>query len=435
MKKRISQKELDLRIKLNYERLNDSYYNIENVFCGDNAEWPGDKEGRALLAFVSHYKMTAQKIPCMNLMIEKIPEVTGKKYFFGEPTGKIIFEQQLSGHSWYLRGLCEFYEQFHDERVLNYLTQTVENIYLPTKGRFKTYPIDRVNTRAGGVSGNSVGICNDWLLSTDIGCAFMCIDGLSHYYRITKSAVVKELIDEMAEVFDKIDKYHLQAQTHCSLTAGRGMIRMYEETGESSYLVKAQKIFELYVNKGMTYVYQNFNWFGKGDTWTEPCAIVDSLMLAILLYKSTAEESYRVYAARIYFNGFATLQRPNGGAGTDSTVSETTDVLRVGAIYEANFCCTMRLAEGLWYINENKDLLFAQITGNVKKDSAGRYVDGDIIYAEIPPEFEKYAGQVKYVDGHKLFPILKFYKLEDEKMCRRATQRIVFTQDAEHGGC
>ena len=429
MKKRITQEELDLRVKLNYERLQDSYYHIENIFCGDCADWPGDKEGRALLAFVSHYKITAEKISCMNQLIEKIPEATRGKYFFGEPMGETIFEQQLSGHSWYLRGLCEFYEQFKDERVLHYLAETVENIYFPTKGRFNTYPIDRVNTKKGGVSGSSAGILDGWLLSTDVGCAFMCIDGLSHYYRITKFAAVKELIDEISEVFDKIDKYQLQAQTHCSLTAGRGMMRMYEETGESGYLVKAQRIFALYVNKGMTYVYQNFNWFGKGDTWTEPCAIVDSLMLALLLYKSTGNETYRIYAARIYFNGLATLQRPNGGAGTDSTVSGTTDTLKVGPIYEAYFCCTMRLAEGLWFISENRDLLSAQITGKVNRDNLGRYIDGDIIYAEIPPELEKYAGGVKYADGHKLFPILEFYKLKDERMCRRAVQRIVFKKD------
>ena len=70
MKQKILKKELDFRIKLNGERLQDDYYNIDNVFVGDEARWPGDKEGRALLAFVSHYKINGLKIPCMELMIE-----------------------------------------------------------------------------------------------------------------------------------------------------------------------------------------------------------------------------------------------------------------------------------------------------------------------------------------------------------------------------
>lgn len=424
MKRYISENELNERIELNAERMCGDYYNIDNVFAGDDAEWPGDKEGRALLAFVSHYKINSRKIPCMDLMIEKIPEVTNGKCFFGCKSGEVLLEQQLSGTSWYLRGLCEYYEQFEDERAAEYMKKTVENVYLPTKGRYSGYPTER-KEEAGGVDGHTVGITGGWNLSTDIGCAFMSIDGLSHYYKITKDTQVKELLDEMSETFDKIDKYALKAQTHCTLTAARGFVRMYDVTGETEYLARAERIFTLYVNKGMTYTYQNFNWFAKGDTWTEPCAIVDSLMLAVMLYKETKEEKYRTYAARIYFNGFASLQRPNGGAGTDDTVSETTHTLRA-QMYEAFFCCSMRLAEGLWFIKENKDILWAEICGTVSKDEFGRYTDGDIIYAQISPEFEKYAEEAKYADGLKLFPLIAFYKLEDEEMCMKVSEKIIF---------
>lgn len=425
MKKEISTEELNKRIELNAERLHADYYNIDNVFDGDDAEWPGDKEGRALLAFVSHYKINSLKIPCMELMIDKIPEATGGKCFFGNESGEVLFEQQLSGHSWYLRGLCEYYEQFADERVLEYLHKTVEKLYLPTMGRFSDYPIDREESEDGGVSGHTIEADNGWKLSTDIGCAFMSIDGLSHYYKITEDKEVKKLLDEMADVFDKIDKCALKAQTHCSLTAARGFMRMYEVTKENAYLEKAQRVFDLYVNKGMTYTYQNFNWFEKGDTWTEPCAIVDSLMLAVMLYKATKKQNYLTYAARIYFNGFATLQRPNGGAGTDSTVSKSTHILEM-QMYEAFFCCTMRLAEGWWFIKENKALICAEISGTLQKDEVGRYTDGDIIYAQISPEFEKYAEEEKYADGLKLFPLIHFYKLKDEQMCSEVKQKVIF---------
>lgn len=175
----------------------------------------------------------------------------------------------------------------------------------------------------------------------------------------------------------------------------------------------------------MTYTYQKFNWFGKGDTWTEPCAIVDSIMLAVMLYEATKKEEYRTYAVRIYFNGFATLQRPNGGAGTDTTVSESTDELKCD-LYEAYFCCTMRLAEGLWFVDKYQSVLYAQTNGFLEKDSCGRYFNGDILYAEISPEFEEFTQNPMYIDGYKLFPLVNSYKLKDEEMCKKISQKIIF---------
>lgn len=413
MRKYISQEELNERIRLNYNRLLDEYYSIEHVF-DIGSEWPGDKAGRALLAFVSHYKIHQLKNPCMLKMLDAIPKVTDDKMYFGDKTGAVVFEQQLSGHSWYLRGLCEYYEQFHDERALLYMRRTVEDVYLPTKNRFHSYPVEREHAE-GGVSGHNYEVVDGWQLSTDVGCAFMSVDGLSHYYELTKDEAVKELLDEMITKFDSIDKVEIQAQTHCTLTAARGLVRLYKVTGDRGYLDKAEGLFSLYVQHGMTYTYQNFNWFGKGDTWTEPCAIVDSLMLAGMLYELTGDADYRTYAARIYFNGMATVQRPNGGAGTDSNVSATTSILKMDG-YEAMFCCTMRLAEGLWYIYDNKDVLCANVNGKLERDDKGRYFDGDILYAE----------NISEPDVHTLQPIIEFYRLRDETECRQLKQRIVF---------
>lgn len=430
MKKTISEEELKYRIYLNRQRMSSEIYDINHVLQSNDYQengWPGDYEGRALLAFISHYKIDGTKIPCMQQMIDKIPEMTNGKMFFGPIANKIIFEQQLSGHSWYLRGLCEYYEQFQDKRVLTYLDATFNGLYRPTMGRFADYPINRTENSSGGVSGHSYDQLNGWKLSSDIGCAFMSIDGLSHYYKISKNPDALVLLEEMANCFDKIDKCQLEAQTHCSLTAARGFMRMFEVTDDNSWLQKAERLFKLYTDFGMTYTYQNFNWFIKGgDTWTEPCAIVDSLMLALMLYKTTNNEIYRTYASRIYFNGLASSQRPNGGAGTDTTVSATMHELKVTMMYEAPFCCSMRLAEGLWYINENRDLLYAVTNGKPVKDDLGRYMDGDIIYAEIPHEFEKYAEKPVFIDGHKLFPLINFYKLKDENECMQVVQKVVF---------
>ncbi len=419
--------ELNERIYLSRNRLaNGEIYQINQIFSPKDYSWPGDKEGRALLAFVSHYKISGDKIPCMDELVSKMPEHTNEFLFFGPVASDIIHEQQLSGHSWLLRGLCEYHEQFNDEFSLKAIKSAVENLFLPTKGRYATYPVNRSGKNQGDVSGNSTGIINGWELSSDIGCAFMSIDGLSHAYKITRDERVKNLLDEMIDFYSQIDKVALKAQTHCTLTAARGMMRMYDITSDTHYLNKAEKIFDLYVNGGMTYTYQNLNWWGRPDSWTEPCAVVDSLMLALMLYKATEDENYRKFAARIYANGFASLQRDNGGAGTDSLIcvgSDETELFMT--MYEAFFCCTMRLAEGLWYINENADLLYTETSDEVKKDENGIYMCGDYIFGEVSDNGKEYAEKVILKDGHCLSPLLKFYKIPGET-AENIKQRIIF---------
>ena len=289
-----------------------------------------------------------------------------------------------------------------------------KNLYLPTKGRYHTYPIERNPNAEGAVSGSIMERLKYWALSSDVGCAFMSIDGLSHAYKVLKDDEIKALVDEMIDVYLAIDKVKLMVQTHCTLTAARGMMRMYDITGESKYLDGAISIWVLYTEHGgMTYTYQNANWWGRNDTWTEPCAIVDSLMLSCQLYLATGNEKYRKTAARIYHNGLATAQRDSGGAGTDTVV--TRDAGGTGTLYmlmiEAFFCCSMRLTEGLWYINEHQDLLYAEVTGNVEKQENGVYMDGDIIYAEME-NADKYLNSTPVVvDGHTLYPLLKYYKI------------------------
>lgn len=428
MLKYIDQKELDTRIALNFKRLADSsYYQINEVFAPDSYDWPADKEGRALLSFVSHYKISGKKIPCMDELIQKLPSKLNEKGYLGTIHDDVIAEQQLSGHSWLLRGLCEYYEQFSNEDVLKILEGITETLFLTTKGRYSAYPIDRTKKDEGDVSGNEIGYFGKWILSSDIGCAFMSIDGLSHVYKVTKNEEVKELLDEMIDVYLSIDKIKLRVQTHCTLTAARGMMRMYSVTADEKYINGAKSIYDLYVNGGgMTYTYQNLNWWQRPDSWTEPCAVVDSLMLSLELYKKTEDESYQKTAARIYHNGFSTLQRDNGGAGTDTLVTDDSpwDYL-MARTYEAEFCCTMRLSEGLWYINDNASLLYAQTVGKVTKNANGIYMDGDIIYSLPDKSLLPYSEEVVSVDGMQLAPIIKYYRVP-KAIIETAQQKILF---------
>lgn len=433
MKRILDEQELQTRIFLNYQRLaNSPYYQIGDIFATGEQDWPADKEGRALLAFVSHYKISGNKIPCMEQMLQEMPGRLNEKQYFGPVTPNLVSEQQLSGHSWLLRGLCEHYEQFNDEYSLELLKAIIENLFLPTKGIYHTYPVDRVENDEGGVGGTETEVCGHWILSTDIGCAFMSIDGLAHAYQVLLDERIRELADEMIQVYLNIDKKGLRVQTHCTLTAARGMMRLYHLTQSDFYLEGAKNIYDLYVNSGgMTWTYHNLNWWRRPNTWSEPCAIVDSLMLALELFKVTGEEAYRRLAARVYQNAFATMQRANGGAGTDTLVCEGSPWTYLQSdMYEAYFCCTMRLAEGLWYITANKDLLWIETNGQITEKQLplfGKrmYTDGDVIYAEVSGGAEEYADSFFEIDGHRLCPIVKYYQVPKDVM-ENSRQQICF---------
>ena len=72
-----------VNIEKNYLRLLEAPYDLENVFLG-NEGWPGDREGRALLAFLCHYHISARRIPCMEQMMKVLPERANELLFFGD---------------------------------------------------------------------------------------------------------------------------------------------------------------------------------------------------------------------------------------------------------------------------------------------------------------------------------------------------------------
>ena len=89
-------------------------------------------------------------------------------------------------------------------------------------------------------------------LSTDIGCAYMCLDGLSRAYRDLDIPELKDLLEEMIEAFAAIDFVGISMQTHATLSGIRGILCFYEALGDARYLEMAKRLFSLYERQGMT---------------------------------------------------------------------------------------------------------------------------------------------------------------------------------------
>lgn len=343
--------ELGYRMKKSFSRLESKYYKPEKIYVIEPGQWPGDWEGRTLLGVVMLAKTTGMTPDYLSEILEDLPNHLNEKGYFDKILPERQFdEQQLSGHNWFLRAMIELYLWQPDDKYYQIIKRLVENLYLPVTGYYKKYPTrpeDRVfkGDKSGTLTGSLI---EYWYTSSDTGCAYMCLDGLAQAYCVFRFEGLKELLDEMIETFMRIDLLHISMQTHATLSATRGIMRLYQLTGETQYLEYVKRVFELYVKEGMTENYANYNWFGRSG-WTEPCAIVDSYILAFMLYRETLDPMYLDYAVKIYYNGLGRAQRLNGGFGCDCCVGPEHLALRHDGkiLGEAYWCCSMRGADGL----------------------------------------------------------------------------------------
>ena len=374
-----------INIEKNYERLLSEEYSFEKLFRPSEYDWPGDWEGRALLAFLCHKEIHGGEVPHLHRFFNEIPKRTNEHLYFGKIfDGVTVDEQQLSGHNWYLRGLIKYAEIYGSDEAMKIAKSTVENLYLPALKWYSRYPLER-DTADGDVSGSVTGTINGWRLSSDVGCAFMCVDGLAKYYAATKDKRVKEFLDSVIELFVSVDLCKYKLQTHTTLTCLRGILSLFVTTGDDRYLDTVREKFAIYTEHGMTLTYENFNWFGREDTWTEPCAVVDSLILATELYRLTDEHEYLTLARRIWLSGLQFCQRENGGAGPNTCVTKEQTVLKI-SMYEAPFCCTMRYAEGLLEYHNNRELFTFDEQATVFVDELGRRFIDDRLIVEYNQE-------------------------------------------------
>jgi len=346
--------DLKIRALANFDRLERDKYLPENLFVTEaqSGGWPGDSEGRTILALTLLSQATHRTPKYLSQIMQILPSKLNGQGFFGTNHRDTVAEQQLSSHGWVLRALSEYYIWKKDENTLKIINTMIQNLALPTMGQHKIYPINPSERKhSGSYSGTTSTKVGKWMLSSDIGCDYIFLDGLTQFYQIKPKRQLKELIEEMINRFLEVDLVAIKAQTHASLTALRSILRYYEITGEKKYLDQVQKRFDIYLSEAMTENYENYNWFGRPE-WTESCAVVDSYIVAFALWRFTGNTDYLEYAHRIYYNGICFEQRFNGGFGSQNCTGAKNPFITV-AITDVHWCCTMRGGEGLSRAIEN----------------------------------------------------------------------------------
>ena len=340
------------RVLLNKKRLSDNLYTYKEVF-DHPSDWPGDFVGRAILALVSLHRaldgFDVEQIKIENQLkdiFDRIDTRLNEDGYFGPIfDDTFVNEQQISGNSWFLRGLIEYYKLTKNDKYLEQINNICDKYLLKIAKYYDEYPM--TEREFGGVGGHTnQEMIGKWKVSTDIGCAFIGLDGMTAVYELNHNENLKKAIEKVIDKFLNLDFVSLECQTHATLSCARGIFRFYESTKDSKYLNYTIDIFNKYLSLGMTLDFSNINWFNREDTWTEPCCVIDSMILSKKLYLSTKDLKYLKLFNKIYINGVRTFQRDNGGAGC-STCAIGNNVILKSFMYEAYFCCTMRFGEGL----------------------------------------------------------------------------------------
>jgi len=339
--------DMRLRLQRNLQRLQEPYYQPEGVLKNAPSDWPGDFEGRLLLGLTMLAQALHREPRSLSALLAAYPARMNDHGYFGPiQTLRQINEQQLSGNAWVLRGLCEYATWKKDANAYDMVRRMATNLALPLRGFQAAYPIDPAKRiHGGGVNGTLAAADGSWKLSTDIGCDFIFLDGVTAAAALLRDPNLDALAEEMANRFLEIDLVQIKAQTHATLTSLRALLRMYQRNPSSSLLQAIVARYQIYRSVAMTENYENYNWFGRPE-WTEPCAFIDSFMVATQLWQFTADPQYLEDAHHIYFNAIGRGQRANGGFGTD-TCSGARDAFVAIHWYESPGCCTMRGGEGL----------------------------------------------------------------------------------------
>ena len=357
---RLTSGDLLERARRSFTRLRREPYCPGEVFHPADYDWPGDFEGRLLLAQILLAQALGEEPANLATILDALPDHLNDRGYLGPVRADgLVDEQQISGHNWFLSALVALYRWRGVPDTLEAIRRVVVGLLLPTAGAYAAYPSDpeqRAAMPEGAAAGSRVDHrIGRWLPSSDVGCAFIALDGATAAFQLLPEGSDREalgqLIGEMIAAYRAIDVRALSFQTHATLSALRGVLRHYETTGDGALLEFAAGRYATYKGHGMTESYSNENWFGR-PTWTEPCAVVDSFLVAMALWRHTGDEGYLDDAHHVYWNALGHGQRPNGGFGCDTC---TLAGLEQGAflavhspgVYEATWCCTMRGGAGL----------------------------------------------------------------------------------------
>ena len=347
----------DGRLRASVDRLLREDYEVERVIASTMAsDWPGDLAGRLLLSLSRLARAgapTDARAGALNAALLAALEPRG---YLGPVRGEIFDEQQVACHGWVVAGLLQHFSLTGDEFSRAAAFRVLDELIVPAVGA-GDYPWTRdAQPETGEPSGTTTQVVGRWALSSDIWCVLLTLNGLVPAAIESGRADLAHLIEGLADAVAHLDMVDQRAQLHAVLAAARTFADWTAETGSVSARATAIALYDTYTSAGRTLNYATYNWFGRPDSWTEPCAIVDSLGAATTLFELTGNARYRDDATRISRNGLDFAERRDGSFGLDSVATPQNPVM-TPLEPDAHWCCTIRGAVGLLESRETSTTL------------------------------------------------------------------------------
>ncbi|MFZ9915120.1 MAG: hypothetical protein ACO3IB_07245 [Phycisphaerales bacterium] len=328
---------LKARGELAFDHLHSDYFRWDNISKVNFEPFPGDAIGRCINALTLLSRaLHREASPSLQEIVTRSHDLKNEDGYLGPrlPESRAN-EDTLAGHNGYFCGLCEYARWTEDPRALATLRAMSANLFVPCRDSIALYRRD--SEEAARVN---------WHLSGgDIGQLLLLLDGGTRVYALAPSPELKAGIETMIDRYRTLDLVGLGAQTHAMLSAATGILRWHELERRPEDLAFAESLYRQYRALAMTETYENYNWFNRPE-WTEACAVIDSFILTVHLWRATGNAAYLEDAHLILFNGLLPGQTREGGFGTGPCVGAN-GIRRTKAHSEAPFCCSMRGGEGL----------------------------------------------------------------------------------------
>ncbi len=346
---------LRARAELAFRHLQEKYFQWGSISRVNFEPFPGDAIGRAINGLTLLSQALHQPAPGnLREIMRRVPELANSDGYLGPrlPESRAD-EDVLAAHNGYVCALTEYALWSKDPAATESLKRVVINLFVPARSAIACY---RENSDAAAKV--------NWHLSGgDIGQLFLALEGMTRAYALVPTPEFKATIETAIDRYHKLDLVGISAQTHAMLSATTGILRWYEMQHRPEDLAFAEALYKQYRNLAMTETYENYNWFNR-PSWTEGCAVCDSFILTVNLWRLTGHANYLEDAHLILFNGLLPGQLRNGGFGTGPCVGPTTGVCRAKEHSEAPFCCSMRGGEALaraiqysYFLDQDKVIL------------------------------------------------------------------------------
>lgn len=339
--------EYDTRLRSSLQRLQLEDYRVDVVIAETTAsDWPGDLAGRLLLSLSRLARSGHGTAESATDLFEAMLDSTLDHGYFGAPLAEVVDEQQVACHGWVTAAYLQYGFLTGDPRAFAAADRVVDGLILPALSRFSDYPVKRDLVADGAPSGTATKVVNNWLISTDTWCILLALNGLVPYTEHKRRDDVVAASEALIATLSSLDLLGNRVQLHAALAAARNAAHFSELTGSEAAHEAASSVYKTYARHARTLNWATYNWFDREDSWTEPCAIVDSIGLGLALWRQTGDSKYVRDVAFIEHNALGFAQKRGGGFGLDTVSTPSEPVIRV--IHEdARWCCTIRGALGL----------------------------------------------------------------------------------------